>query len=71
MIRSAAMLRQSLAAPVPGTLYSSRHGKALTLRWALSLSQDWMDRNKAWNCRSVREQQQHENQETDGLPAWL
>lgn len=69
MIRSAADVRASLAMPLDFNPQFLRLVKASFVREALRLTD--VDRGKANRCRSVREQQQWEARETDGLPIWL
>lgn len=71
MIRTAAAIRASLAQPVEGTDWGSRHGRAWFLRDLLRCNRREYDRTAAARCRSVREQQQWEAREVDGLPEWL
>lgn len=69
MIRSAAAVRASLAMPLDFNPQFPRLLKASLVRQALRLTDvDW---GKANRCRSVREQQQWEAREVDGLPEWL
>lgn len=72
MIRTAAAIRASLAQPVVGTGWGSRHGRAWFIRDLLLLHRREYDRTAVTRCRSVREQQQWEAaREVDGLPEWL
>lgn len=71
MIRTAAAIRASLDQPKTGTLFGSRHGYAVFMRNLLLCNRREYDRTATARCRSVREQQQWEARETDGLPAWL
>jgi hypothetical protein len=71
MIRTAAAIRASLAQPVEGTDWGSRHGRAWFLRDVQLSFRREFDQTFAARCRSVREQQRWEAREVDGLPEWL
>lgn len=75
MIRSAAAIRASLdqskRVGVNDALFGSRQDYAVFKRDVLLLYRRNFDHAAAARCRSVREQQQWEAREVDGLPEWL